>query len=76
MFDQAGYYAATWNIGDLSKWNTSKVTDMKGMFNLVAVNADSWRTINLSSWDVSQVIFYDNFNVNSADKVIAPIFSN
>ena len=32
MFDEAGRYATTWTIGDLSGWDTSNVTNMLGMF--------------------------------------------
>jgi hypothetical protein len=40
MFHYAGNKAKTWNIGNLSNWNTSKVTDMTYMFG----NAGSWST--------------------------------
>ena len=39
MFHQAGYSATTWNIGDLSNWDTSNVTSMSSMFSSVGRSA-------------------------------------
>ena len=32
VFSSAGYSATTWNIGDLSNWNVSNVTNMTQTF--------------------------------------------
>ena len=48
MFNRA--YKLT-SIGDISNWDTSKVTDMSGTFN----NTDSLTSLDISSWDTSNV---------------------
>ena len=68
MFERAGRDAATWNIGEITNWNTSKVTNMSSMFEYVATNESifdlgdlSTKTVTLSNgysytaWDVSNV---------------------
>ena len=44
MFNSAGYNATSWTIGDISGWNTSKVTNMSGMFFWAGAEA---KTFNL-----------------------------
>ena len=41
---------------DVSKWNTSQVTDMRGIFN----NCSNLSVIDVSDWDTSKVIDMDN----------------
>ena len=54
MFYHAGKLSTTWNIGTLSNWNTSKVTDMQSMFNLAGFSANSL-ILDLSNWNTSKV---------------------
>jgi surface protein len=53
---------------DISKWKTSKVTDMSNMFE----RADNF-TFDISGWDVSNVVnfddvFYDSFLEDYPDR--------
>jgi len=73
MFTNAGRYATTWNIGDISKWNTSNVTNMGGMLQYVGVNATY--SLDLSSWDVSKVTSYGNFNNGVTNKITSPVWN-
>ena len=54
MFYNAGRNASTWSIGDLSGWNTSKVTNMQDIFSGAGYNASSFN-LNLSNWNTSKV---------------------
>jgi hypothetical protein len=45
MFYCAGKDATTWNIGDLSNWDTSKVASMSYMFYQAGRNATTWSSI-------------------------------
>ena len=45
MFWSAGYWVSTFNIGDLSNWDTSKVTNMSNMFNGAGEGASTWNNI-------------------------------
>ena len=74
MFDSAGRSATTFNIGDLSGWDTSKVTSMNEMFYNAGLNATY--SLNLSSWNVSNVTTYTDFNTGVTSKVTAPTWVN
>ena len=41
------------NFSDISKWNTSNVTNMDGMFRNLTINGKS---PNISNWNTSNVI--------------------
>ncbi len=45
MFESAGLSAKYFSIGNLSNWNTSKVTDMDDMFNSAGCYATTWNDI-------------------------------
>ena len=60
MFSQAGRNATTWSIGDLSNWNTSKVTNMQEIFSGAGYNAASF-VLNLSNWNTSKVRYASEF---------------
>lgn len=70
MFMTTGYFAKTFSLGDLSKWNVSNVTDMTCMFMQAGCTAP-W-SLNLSGWNVSKVIYNDNFSVMVETKVTEP----
>ena len=53
MFNETGYSASTFGLGDLSKWNVSNVTDMYEMFNRAGLNANWY--LDCSQWNVSKV---------------------
>ena len=55
MFYIAGRNAITWNIGDLSNWNTSKVIDMSYMFYCAGYSAITFNIGDLSNWNTSNV---------------------
>ena len=56
MFEGAGIEATTFNIGNLSSWDTSNVTDMSEMFYYTApYSATTFNIGDLSSWDTSNV---------------------
>ena len=54
MFALSGYYATTWNIGDLSKWDVSNVNIMTSMFAETGNYATTWNVGDLSNWNVSK----------------------
>ena len=55
MFYYAGYNSTTWNIGDLSEWKTSNVTNMSYMFSNAGYNSTTWNIGDLSEWNTSNV---------------------
>ena len=55
MLNYAGYKATTFNIGDLSNWNVSNVTNMTSMFSYAGYSAITWNIGDLSGWSVSNV---------------------
>ena len=63
MFWWSGYNAQTWYVGPIGSWNTSKVTNMQAMFWGAGYSATY--TLDLSSWDVSNVTSYSSFNADS-----------
>ena len=72
MFDSAGANSTTFNIGDLSNWKTLNVTNMSNMFYYAGYSASY--SLDLSKWDVSQVIEYVDFG--DASKVTPPNWKN
>ena len=68
MFSTAGYSATTWDIGDLSSWDTSKATNMESMFNRAGYNAETFNIGNIGNWNVSKVtnmqhmFYYSGYN--------------
>jgi hypothetical protein len=54
MFNSAGHSASTWTIGNISNWDTSKVTNMSSMFGGIAWNA-STINLNLADWNTDLV---------------------
>ena len=55
MFSLAAYSASAFDIGNIGRWNVSKVTTMSLMFNNAGRNATTWNIGDLSNWDVSNV---------------------
>ena len=55
MFQFAGTKTTTFNIGDLTNWDVSNVTNMSGMFGSAGKNATIWNIGNISNWNVSNV---------------------
>ena len=70
MFWNAGYSASTFNLGNLSRWDTMMATNMTSMFNHAGYSAAY--TLNLSSWNVSQVTSHADFNWGVESKVTQP----
>ena len=60
MFYYAGNSATSWDIGNLSNWDTSQVTGMSSMFSFAGENATSWNIGSLSSWNTSKVTNMSN----------------
>lgn len=44
----------TWSIGNLSNWDTSKVTATTSMFREAGMSTSSWYVGDLSGWDMSR----------------------
>ena len=70
MFNQAGRSATKWSVGDISGWDTSNVTDMGSMFS--AAGLDATYTLDLSSWNVCNVIDHEQFNGDVDTKITPP----
>ena len=69
LFASAAGNSKTFNIGDLSSWNTSKVTNMHDVFSRTATKASNVNVGNLGTWDTSNVIYmegmFETANLNS-----------
>lgn len=63
-FRGAGHNATTWSIGDISNWNTSRVTRMDSMFRDAGINAIA--LLDLSGWNTSNVTVMDYMFNNCA----------
>ena len=74
MFAWAGEAASTFYIGDIGKWNTSSATIMDCMFFRAGLNATY--TLNLSSWNVNNVVSHQFFNNWVVEKITAPTWVN
>ena len=61
MFYYAGYNATTWDIGDLSGWNTANVTNMHYMFYCAGYKATTYGALDLSGWNVANVTNHSSF---------------
>ena len=72
MFNFAGYSATTWDIGDLSGWNTANVTNMDFMFDGAGDEAARARALNLSGWNVAKVTTHANFKTKTATWITEP----
>ena len=55
MFSYAGYNATSWNVGDLSSWDTSNVINMENMFAAAGNMSTIFDIGNLSNWNTSKV---------------------
>lgn len=75
MFNGAATYASSFEIGDISCWETKNVTDMTKMFFMTGYYNASYY-LDLSTWDVSNVTSYENFNKYVTTKVTAPTWVN
>ena len=74
MFWLAGKNSETWTVGDISKWDTSSVTNMNGMFDDAGL--DATYSLVISGWNVSSVTTHTDFNLGVEAKIIAPIWEN
>lgn len=74
MFCCMGYYSTTFSLGDLSKWNVSNVKDMGSMFMQTGYSA-KW-SMNLSNWNVKNVVSYKCFALESESKIVQPKWVN
>jgi hypothetical protein len=70
MFDYAGFKATSWSIGNVSNWKVSNVTTMAGMFAAAGANANF--TLDLRSWNVSNVTHHEYFEEDVEKQIIAP----
>ena len=59
MFKLFGYKNNEINIGDLSNWDTSKVTDMSETFWEIGGNNNNNNNLNLSNWNVKSIVQYN-----------------
>ena len=63
------------DIGNISKWNVLKVTDMSEMF-LLAGDLMENLYLDLSSWSVPLVTTYTDFNKGFESKIVEPTLVN
>lgn len=69
-FRHLGEIANELKIDDISQWDTSSVKDMLYMFFRTGMNCE-W-TLDLSSWDVKNVVEHTGFDEYAETKVIEP----
>ena len=74
MFLATGYNATTFSLGDLSKWDVSNVINMDGLF-MQAGDKATW-SLNLSNWNVKNVLYHKCFDTAVETKVIDPKWVN
>ena len=58
------------SLGDLSKWNTSNVTDMSYMFRKTGYEVKM--KLDVSNWNVRNVTSYDGFNKYMKESILEP----
>ena len=64
-----GLHAKNFTLGNITNWNVSNVTNMKGMFAYAGYYSDTWSIGTLSLWDTSQVESMNQmFNQAGANK--------
>ena len=74
LFTSAGFKSTSWNIGSLSKWNTSKVTNMSYMLTNAGYNSSSiidFGTLKVYASDIS-----NGFASCVSCKITLNIYSN
>lgn len=54
-FENIGYNANEFNIGDIGNWNVSKVSDLGWCFDFAGANASTFYIGDLSNWNTSNV---------------------
>jgi len=70
MFSELGLDTDTLYLGNISNWDTSNVINMEAMF--ADFSGYSTISLDLSGWNVKNVVSYTLFNAGVEDKVIAP----
>ena len=58
MFNQAGYGATEWDVGDLGKWQTKSAENISNMFYRAGFYSNKWDIGDIGSWDVSKVKYF------------------
>ena len=58
MFNQCGFFASNFDIGDLSQWDMSSAENISSMFYLTGIYSGNWYVGDLSNWDVSNVKYF------------------
>jgi hypothetical protein len=73
-FRCTGKSAKEFRLDNISEWNTTSANNMWQMFADTAMLA-AWE-VDLSGWDVENVTRYEEFNRNSEEKVLMPLWLN
>ena len=66
VFTETGRKAVSWYVGDLGRWDTSRITNMEAAFYGVAPAL----TIDLTGWNVDQVTRHESFT--DSRKILVP----
>jgi len=61
-------------VNGIQNWDTSNVTNMSHMFDHAGYGTSY--SLNLSSWNVSKVQNYENFNLGVTRRITAPTWAN
>ena len=69
MFYGIGRRASSWDIGDISQWNTTSVKSITSMFNMAGKRTS---VLDLSKWNVSVTERHDSFIDSTQTMVISP----
>ena len=74
MFYEAGFWATTFDIGDLSGWKdkVSNITNMSYMFYYAGYNSTNDWELYLYEWDVSSVTSHTDFKYSTETRIISP----
>lgn len=75
MFATTGSESLTVTISNIENWNTSSVKYMDYMFAEAALWVDNF-SLNLSKWNVDNVISHIDFTLDAAPGIIAPNWKN
>lgn len=71
MFGNTASMSETFYMKGLENWDVSNVTNMSMMFHQTGMTDPNW-TLDLSGWNVNNVSYHVDFNVDVESKVTAP----
>lgn len=75
MFSRAGQNTQGMYLENIENWDTSSVKNMNNMFDGTGLNASIF-SLNLSKWNVDNVISHTDFSLDVSSKITEPSWKN